>query len=73
MGVAHVHPARFDAEAVVDLIADAEFGLKQYARAKGDAVGALEIAGRTGVDGDAQPGPDVELPAEVGRDAPAAA
>src|SRR5207249_3914854 len=67
LGVAHVHPAGFNAEAIVDLRADTELGLEQHAAAEIDLVvgEVLERLGGAGVDGEADAGPDVDALAEL--------
>src|SRR5437773_5979805 len=57
-GMAHVHPAGFDAQPIIDPRADPELGLKQDAAAEIDlAVGeVLELLRRAGLDGDAESG-----------------
>src|SRR5207253_3007895 len=67
--VAHVDPARLDAGAAGEANPDAEFGLEQDSAAEVDLVVGqiLKLLSRTVVDGDSDPGADVNSIAELRR------
>ena len=67
--VAHVDPARFDAEAIVDLRADRDFGLEKHAASELDLVvrEILEFLRRPVVDRNSQARAEVETAPEFRR------
>src|SRR6476619_6535912 len=62
--MAHVHPARLDADAFADARAERELRLEEDPTPEGDLVGAEEMAGRTSVDREAKTGTKIPVGAK---------